>query len=500
MVQVLDKSLNAKDTFFLNRILDLGVSVEENVAYIKTNREIISRKVGINIKTVTRRLSHLGNIRIISVEKKLGKNGGYVIKLNPDKFNFPEKGSVLKSPDASFVKLVDKLYTKKSRNFGVRRTKSEMSAFREEQRQMSYAERQENKILTNEYKNKPIDWNFFSRTSNPELNLRLWVISRAYDAYVRAYENKYETSYKRKEHIGTFYYGKSRKSHNDSYRSLRDGFIGTRNYKSFKKLMDFSEQVNENPIVLMGKVFERYAYNHYSYQHPARIPVPNQVTDVKGLSVIKQSLSNQKETNRHRMGASTDFLSSVELISINRMYLNINTTKPINYMLELERTPEMMSLRHYYNQLMFNARSLLSEKDLNILKYYINEQVRLMVGRTGISHVSSEIATVYFEELKPYIEDAITNKHVNDTFIQLSDVMGNYSQGSSGSNAYMLASAYKANKNGNNIARRVRAVLLQRSGSYYTVHEVMGVISKIPNLLPLTKIGMLDRKIVFTSY
>ena len=500
MVQVLEKSLDAKDTFFLNSILDLGVSIEENIAYIKTNRELIARKVGVNIKTVTRRLTHLGKIDVVSVEKKLGKNGGYVIKLNPDKFNFPDDDSILKLPDASFTKLVDKLYVKKPRNMGIRRTKSEMAIYKEEQRQMSYNQRQENKILTQDYATKPIDWKFFEGTSNPELNLKLWVISRAYDAYVRAYENKYESSYKRKEHIGTFYYGKSRKSHTDSYHSLKDGFIGSRNYNSFNKLLELSVDLNENPIVLMGKVFERYAYNHYSYQHPARIPVPNQVIDVKGISVIKQSLSNQKDTNRHRMGASTDFLGSAELISINRLYLSMDKNTYTDYIEELDNTSEMLSLKHYYNQLIFNARSLLNSHDIDVLKYYINEQVRMIVGRTGITHVSSEISTVYFEELKPYIDDAIKNHHINDTFVQLADKMGNYSSGSSGKNAYMLASAYKANKNGNNIARRVRSVLLQRAGNYYSIHEVISVINKIPNLLPLTKIGMLDRNVVFNNY
>lgn len=499
MLEVLDKSLNAKDTFFLNKILGLGVDVENNVAYIKTNRDIISRKIGVNIKTVTRRLSHLGDIGFINVEKKLGKNGGYVIKLNPDKFNFPNDDSVLKNPTTSFIKLVDKLYTKKNRNKGVRRTRSEMAIIRDEQSRMSELQRKENSILINEYSSKPIDWNFFSKTSNPDRNLRIWVISRAYDAYVRAYENKYERSYKQKEHIGSFYYGKGKKSHADYYHSLRDGFIGSRNYNSFNKLLEFSDELNENPIVLMGKVFERYAFNHYSYQHPARIPVPNQIVDVKGISVIRSSLKNQKETNRYRMGASTDFIGSAELISINRMYLDIDS-ESYDYSKELSGSSELISLSHYYSQLMFNASSILDKHEIKVLHYYMNEQLRLILGRTGISHVSSEIATVYFEELKPFIDNAIENHTLNELFRELSRLMGNYSDNYTGNSSYMMASAYRANINGNNIARRVRAVLLQRNDSYYTIHDVMEVVSKVGTLLPLTKIGMLDRNVVFNQY
>lgn len=500
MVTVSDNSLSARDTFFLNKIVGLGVDYTDNIAYVKTTREYLSKKIGVNIRTITRRLNHLGEVGYVNVESKLGKNGGYIIKLNPDKFSFPIDDSLLKNPTKTFTNLVDKLYHKKSRNRGVRRTKTEMDQLRREQERMTSQQRSENKMLETKYLMKPLDWDFFASTSEPDTNFRVWVISRAYDAFVKAYEHKYEVSYRNKEHVGTFYYGKGKKSHSNSYKSLKDGFIGSRNFDAFKKLLDLSRDLNENPIVLMGKVFERYSFNHYSYQHPARIPVPNQVMDKKGVDVIMSSLKNQKEMNRFRMGASTDFLNNAEIIAINREYLSIDNSQDTDYNEELTGDKQLLSLKHYYNQLMFNAKSRLNKSELKVLDYFMREQIDLIIGKTGISHVLSEYATVAFETLKPYIDKSLEEGTINQTFYDLANLMGNYESKATGNATVMLSSAYVANKNGYNIARRVHAIIKQRQGDYYTIHEVMKVIQKVPDLLSLTKSGLLDRKVVLIEY
>lgn len=500
MVTVSDNSLNARDTFFLNKVVGIGVDYTDNIAYVKTTREYLSKKIGVNIRTITRRLNHLGEIGYVNVESKSGKNGGYVIKLNPEKFSFPVDDSLLKNPTKTFTTLIDKLYYKKPRNKGIRRTRAEMDQLRREQELMTSQQRSENKILNTKYTIKPLDWDFFSNTSDPDTNFRVWVISRAYDAFVKAYEHKYEVSYRNKEHIGTFYYGKGKKSHSNAYKSLKDGFIGSRNFNAFKKLLDLSKELNENPIVLMGKVFERYSFNHYRYQHPARIPVPNQIMDKKGVDVIKSSLRNQKEVNRFRMGASTDFLNNVEIIAINREYLSIDNFKTIDYNEELTGDKQLLSLKHYYNQLMFNAKSRLNHKDLKVLDYFMREQIELIIGNTGVSHVISEYATLAFETLKPYIDKSLKDGTINETFYDLANLMGNYDKKATGNSTVMLSSAYVANKNGSNIARRVHAIIKQRQGDYYSVHQVIKVIQKVPDLLPLTKSGLIDRKVVLNKY
>lgn len=500
MLTIKDNSLNAKDTFYLNKILGLGYEVLDNVAYIKIKRNELANALGVNSKTITRKLQQFGEVGYVKVDKKRGRNGGYVLQLNPDKFNFPADDSNLKKPTKNIVNMVEKLYKRKDRVQGVRRTQEEMALYRKEQERMSEEQRQANKLLMTDYRFKAVDWNFFSQTSEPERNFRIWVISRAYDTYVKMYEDKYVQSYKAKEHVGQFYYGIPRRRHSKTYHSLTGEFIGNRNFKSFSKLLDYAEEINENPIVLMGKVFERYAFNHYSYEHKPKVPVPNQVVDKNGIRVIETSLKNQKETNRNRMRASTDFMGNVELISINREYLEFGNKSIKDYIQVLGDTSETRSFRNFYNQLMFNVKDKLTLPEQHTLRYFMNEQARMLVGRTGVTHVSSELGSVYFDMLKKNFKQSVDTNTVNEFFSQLADLMGNYETGSAGMGAFSMASAYKANEDWNNNARKVRTIILQRYNMYSRVSEVMAVIEKIATYLPLTKLGMLKRDIVLKNY
>lgn len=497
------EKLNTKDTFFINKALGIGVKFIKDVAYIKTTREALAEVTKVTPKTITRKLSKFGDIGLVSVEHKTGNNGGIIIKLNPDKFNFEDQESILVNPTKKDITLADKLFSKYNRNKGIRRTKLEVKEYNENKRLMTEKSKRDNSILINEYAGKKaIDWDFFSRTSNPDKYLEVWMVSRAYDSFVKAYEKLYVDSYNDYDNQG-FRYGIQAPKHPYHYRSLQGAFIDSYNFKSFYKLIEYAKSIKVNPIVAMGKVFERYAYTHYTYKRYARVPVPNQLVDKNGKRIIHESLVNQRMSNRMYGGMTTNLLNNPELLAVYNLYNKLTDNVQEDSIIDkIVHNFGHGSLYHYYNTMLLNVSSLLSEDELKAVKFYMEEQVNMMLDNRSVYLTQTEVGAMTMRISIPKLLAKIDELGVEvNSLAVIQENIGAYDIAPSNTNMEFISNAvWSEIKTANNIAREVYRVFKQKSEDWYSFSYLQKVLHKVAKYIPTTSTGMINRDIVMNNY
>lgn len=497
------QKLNTKDTFFINKTIGLGVKFINDIAYVKTTREALSGVTKVTPKTITRKLSKFGKLGLISIEHKTGVNGGIIIKLNPDEFNFENQESMLANPTETDIKLADKLFSKYTRSKGIRRTKLEIKEYNDNKRRLTERAKLDNNLLINEYAGKKaLDWEFFSRTANPDEYLQIWIISRAYDSFVKSYEKKFVDSYN--EYIGSgFRYGFKSPKHPYHYRSLQGAFIDSYNFKSFKKLVEMSKEMGVNPIVAMGKVFERYSYTHYTYKKYAHVPVPNQIVDKNGKRIIEESRINQRMSNRLYEGMTTDFLNNPETLAVYNLYNNV-----VDGSVDRSVTEKIISnfgrgsLYHYYNQVILNVKSVLSEEEVRAVKFYIEEQVNMMTDNRSLYLTQTEVGSLTLRLAIPKLLNKIDELGLEVNALSVAqENIGAYGIKPSNTNMeFMYKSIWAEVKTANNIAREVYRIYKQSTGEWYSITTLQNVLHKVAKYIPTTSTGMLNRDIVMNNY
>jgi len=500
-VKVTEK-LNTKDTFFINKALEIGVNVSNKVAYVRTNRDELSRLTNVSTKTITRKLKKFGDIGLVSVEHKTGINGGVIIKLNPDKFYFSNMESMLVNPTKSDIKLVNSVFNKYNRSKGLRRTKSEMQEYNELKKTFNNKVKSYNEKLINNYISmKPIDWSFFSETDSSEEYFKIWLLSRAYDSFVKAYEKLYTDAYAKYNGSG-FRYGFKNPRHPMYYRSLQGAFIESYNFKSFRKILEFSSDKNINPIVAMGKVFERYAYTHFTFNRNPKVPVPNQIIDKNGKNAIEQAIINQRMTNRFRHGLTTDFLNSPEIMSVYNTYNDYTrgfNPSPIDERIATNFGKN--SLYHYYNLMMKNVESELEDNELELLNFYIREQLGIMLDNQSVELLQSEVGALTLRETVPKLLSIAAEDTSIDVIGILQQHLGKHgSNYNKDMNGKWMSNAIWTELNSTNIARETRRVYYQSTGNWFSISEMQKILPKINKYLPTSKTGMLDRDKVMSDY
>lgn len=497
------EKLNTKDTFFINKAISLGVKFFKDVAYIKTTREALSEVTRVTPKTITRKLSKFGDIGLVSVEHKTGSNGGIIIKLNPDKFSFEDQESMLVNPTKSDIKLADKLFSKYSRTKGIRRTKLEIKEYNDIKRKLTERAKQDNNILINEYAGiKAIDWDFFSRTADPDKYLQVWLLSRAYDSFVKSYEKLFVDSYNDYDGKG-FRYGMRTPKHPYHYRSLQGAFIYSYNFKSFMKLIEYANSIKSNPIIVMGKVFERYAYTHYTYKKYAHVPIPNQLVDKNGRRIVEESLSNQRMSNRMYEGMTTDFLNNPELLALYNLYTSVvNPIEHVDINDKIIRNFGHGSLYHYYNTMMLNVSSILDEEELKVVKFYMSEQVNMMTDNRSVYLTQTEVGAMTMRTSIPKLLSKIRESGVEvNALAVIQENIGAVGIKPSNTNMEFISNAvWSEIKTGNNIAREAYRIVGQSIGNWYPIAKMQKVLHKVSKYIPTTSTGMLNRKVVMNNY
>lgn len=492
---ILNQKLNPRDEFMINKILGLGVKVQNHVAYIKTTRAEISRETKVSTKTVTRKLQQFGDVSLISFEHKLGAKGGLVIKLNPDRFNFGELKSPLTNPTKKETSLINRLFPKYRRTKAIRRTKTEMKEYNALKRTFSNEVKKANELLISEYiDKKDLDWEFFESIPNTNHVYKVWLISRIYDAMVDSYEKFYTQAFSDPDNDGVIGYEKER--HFKSYKSLNGAFVGSYNYRSFERLLSYSEEVGVEPAVIMAKVFERYRYTHITYSRPAKIPVPNQIIDKNGKRILSEAIANQKSAKRFYGTLSIDMNNSPELLSVYLAYRNfVKGTEYKTTNCYIYDTEGLSSSFHYYNQVMYNLGQLgATEYECRVVDFYLREQFKMHNSYNASTAIASEAANYAINKVIDYGIDS----NNNDDIYGLARGLG-YQLGKDSPNLewYRNLLVY-ANKK--EIAQEVNRIENMRLGHFYSLQEITEVLSKYKGLFPISPSGMLRFNLITTKF
>lgn len=487
--------ISPKDIFIINKILGLGISVQNHVAYVKTTRNDIARETKVSLKTVTRKLQQYGDLSLISFEKKLGAKGGLIIKLNPEKFNFTGVKSALTNPTKKETKLVNRLFPSYNKKVAIRRTKTEMAEYRELKRTMSNKTEKANNLLITEYiGKKDIDWDFFRTIDDSEHVYKVWLLSRVYDSMVDTYEKYYTEEYHNVDN--GYAIGYEKEKHSAGYKSLNGAFIGSYNFKAFERLIEFSNEVKMSPAVIMSKVFERYRYTHVMYNKKAKIPVPNQLVDKNGKRIFKEALFNQRATGRFNGTLAIDMGYNPELAQVFSIYEQVSKEMPYQTTNQFLYEKEgLSSAYHYYNQVMFNiSQEGASYEEARVIDFYIHEQYKIKHTRIPSVAIGTEIGNYVVEMVKEQgyeLEDNAIARTVADAFgTEISSENRDI-------NWYKKLGTY-ANKKG--IALEVTRVDNQRQGHSYTMAQIAQVVDKYQKYFPVSKSGMLKFEVINTQF
>ena len=492
----LKENISSRDTFLVNSLLKLGVSVQSHVAYIKTTRKELAREAKVSTKTITRKLQKYGDIGLISFEHKTGAKGGLIIKLNPDKFNFENMNSPLTNPTKKNISLLNKLFPAYNKKSAIRRTKSEMAIYREERSKFNKLVTDANNLLISDYiDKKDLDWEFFNSIGDNEHTYQVWLLSRAYDSMVNIYEKMYVNDFNEPGNDGVFGYAKPR--HKKGYRSLDGAFVGSYNYKSFERLINFATELNQNPILVMSKVFERYAYTHHMYNRKATIPVPNQLIDKNGKRIVNEAISNQKKVNKFNGTMSTDFMDSPEMMATYQIYTNYafnHSVKPASTLRIIHDNFGDTSIYHYYTQLIYNLSNVMSDKEVRAVDFYIRQQVLSMVDNRATTILTSNVANMAIK----MVYDEFGDGNVENIVPLITQEMGSIEKTKSQSK--WVNNAIEVILSGVNLAEEVYRIEFQRHGMFYTATEIADALNKAVSYVPVSASGMIKRAEILTGF
>lgn len=483
--------LNTRDAFLMRQLLGLGVSVQNHVAYVKTTRAELARTAKVSTKTITRKIQYFGDVGLISFEHKKGAKGGLIIKLNPNKFTFDNLKSPLTDPTVQETKLVNRLFPSYNKPKAIRRTKTEMKEFRDLKKSFTRDIANANDILINDYiGKKDIDWDLFSRTENTEHNYQVWLLSRAYDAMVFTYEKMYVDEYKDPENGHLYGYEKSK--HNKGYRSLNGAFFGSYNFKSFERLIDFSNSIKQNPILVMGKVFERYSYTHHMYNKKAKIPVPNQLVDKNGRRIVHEAIVNQKSANKFYGTISTDFKDNPELVLAFTMYENfVKHNEPVSTLSLINNSFGQGPLYHFYTQMIYNVSQELEDDKVRAIDFYMREQVKMMIDKTASTMVVSNTAKLAINLANEKIDSDLLPYAVTQNMGSLTP--DEYEE-------KWVSNAIETILTDSQTMTEPYIVENQRNNLYYTVPEVSDALKQANKYIPIAPSGMLKRTSILEKF
>lgn len=495
----LEQDLKPKDAFLINQILGLGVSVQNHVAYVKTTRADLARETKVSTKTITRKLQQFGDLDLISFSHKKGHKGGLVIELNPDKFNFQDLKSPLTNPTKKQTSLVNRLFPAYDRKRGIRRSKHEMAEYRETLKTLSKQMVDANNILEKEYiGKKDLDWDFFKQLPMSNEAYQIWLLSRVYDAMVEAFEGKYLELYAEGEGFG---YAKRR--HAATYKSLDGMFMGSNNYKSFKRLIAYGEEVKMNPVVIMNRVFDRYLYTHETYGRKAQIPVPNQIIDKNGKRIYEEALANLKETKlRFQNTLPLRFHNNAELFSAYSTYTNyVNGTGSQNF----STTRNLINAQykvdqrlHFYNTAMFNIRQQgATEDEIGAIDFYLNEQFQASVDWTAGTFAGSQVGNLAIKGALDFLDKKELSRDDAYTIAIGSGFNPDRLQDMTISRIQSIAASMERNIG---IAKEMSRIENQRWGIYYSIADIRSALTKFSKYIPVGELGMLKFSIVDTKF
>jgi len=492
----LKENISPRDTFLVNSILGLGVTVQNHVAYVKTTRKELAREAKVSTKTITRKIQKFGDVGLISFEHKLGAKGGIIIKLNPDKFSFGDLKSPLTNPTKSETRLIDRLFPVYKRTKAIRRTKSEMAEYNQLRSKFSKRVKDANNEIINNYLDKKdLDWSFFDGIGDEGHSYQVWLLSRAYDAMVSTYEKQYVDDYNDPDNHQL--YGYAKRKHGSNYRSLDGAFIGSYNYKSFERLIEFSDSIGFNPVIVMGKVFERYVYTHKMYNRKAKIPVPNQLIDKNGTRIVKEAIENQKKVNKFNGTLSTDFKNSPELMAIYKVYTNYayhKETKPVSTLSMIKNDFGTGSLYHYYTQAMYNVNTILTDDEVRAVDFYLRQQIGMMVDHQATVAISSEVPSLSIRIASEQLPDSSKDELTELITTSMGALSGGKLQ------FPWFENAIETVLSGHNIAQETYRVEFERYGMFYSIQKIASALNKVKNYVPVSPVGSLIRKDVLTGF
>lgn len=495
----LEQKMTPKDTFLINQILGLGVSVQDHVAYVKTTRAELARETKVSTKTVTRKLQQFGELELISFSHKKGHKGGLVIELNPERFRFDTLKSPLTNPTKKETNLVNRLFPAYNRKRGIRRTKTEMAEYRETLKTLSKQMVDANNVLEQDYiGKKDLDWAFFERLPMSNEAYQIWLLSRVYDAMVEAFEGKYLELFAEGEGFG---YQKRR--HSATYRSLDGMFIGSNNYKSFQRLIEYGAEEKMNPVIIMNRVFDRYLYTHETYGRKATIPVPNQLIDKNGKRIYKEALANLKETKlRFQNTLPLRFHDNAELFSAYETYTAFATgegSQQFSTSRNIINAQQKVDQRlHFYSQAMFNIRQQgATEAELGAIDFYLNEQFQIAVDWTGGMMASSQVGNLAIKGALDFLGTTELSYEDASTIAIGSGFDEDRLQPMTVARIQSIAKSLERNQG---IAQEVSHIENQRWGIYYSITEIRSALTKFRKYIPVGELGMLKFSIVDNAF
>lgn len=479
----------------------LPVTIENNIAYIISNRKTLSKLSGKTVKTVTRNLKSFSEANLIKLEYRLGKDGGYVIMLNPDLLDFSIRDNPLTNPTKEDISLINKIFplSDKRKPKGIRRTKAEMESYRAQLVAQSDKERKLNNIVSNETL-FGVNWTLFKKTGNATHNYKIWLTTKAYDNFVYTYETYYTNLYKTLLEQGVPA-GKRRgmrtRKHNTNYTSLKDLWFGTPNWKTAEKIVKASDELNITPVAFISKVFERYNYTHMMTGKPAHIPMLNQVIDKNGYRYVVESIRNQKFLTKMRSGnLPIEFMKSLTLKHINFIFNALD--KGIN-IYDIPDPIAENSYKKYYDLVSRNIKRLVDIDKYKAIDYYLKEQIAFANQTDTLRYSASDTIYYAMNKLKPIVEEELLeNPDSIDPAIYMLETMGpdsdnNNLSGYKGYHAEALFSTYKEHTQDGFILRSVVQVEKQRENIDFTYQYLQEAISEVGDMIPVTNLGLLDR-------
>ena len=500
-------------TGFVAAILE-RLETFENYAIVKGNRKDLATALGRSLKTITRNFKAFESCGLGKLESRSGVHGGFVLKLEPSKFNFATGNNILTSPSKEDQILIDSLFPKKPKRkrTGERRTKVEMDLVRASQQMLSEKEREYNEFLTHRNNLEPLGWSFFEKTDDPYRYRRAWMVGQLYDAWVSNYEQLYQRKYVETAQKGyTTPKGIRNKPATHSH-CLSERFFGTRNWQYCLNLLDYCDSMNYDINNYIGAVFGRYEYSYLESFSTTLMPSLAVTASSRGKEIYEDSKHHMKDywkayknvpTNE---GGNMTIRALAGAIRQSTIDAGVDITQA-NTTPQWTPTNRSDTYKAYYTETLEQASKRLNETDLKLLTQFLNTQY-------GYIYNNAKLPLLDVVGYLAYSKACKAMKPMPGNFVENAQFLGT-----------LLAVDYKTNPYGiteemgkdmqlkqaaNNVIAcdsddgyasiRVGTVELQRTGAYHSQAQLTAVISQVEDLIPLTDLGFLDRGAIIEQF
>ena len=423
MTTVKSKINNKTDEFIEQLLQSNEIVVTNNVAMMKTSRKALSEATGRSTKTITRALERLEKYGMVSVEYRLGRNGGYVIKFNPEMFEFDGIDSnILTNPTKEDVTLINQVFseTRPHKVKGDMLTEAEYKRYKADQMLLEEKYREYNHQLAKYWTNigdNMIPWEFFEQFGeDTDRYYKAYLLSKTYDTIavawdqyvVRMHEFDKETA-KDREFYPVRGWDNRTRVHMDNYHSLRPfGWFGSSNWNTALRLVDYfeNEYPGLNPVVYISALFEQgvnfqtWKFSQNDFTAKILFPHMRDLDNKRFKKYYDSRIANQEMTVRMYGGIRVDMLNNPRIFALSKIWegiisgteaSSVCTPDFSNY----EELPSFdaedfvewgKTFQHNYDYILsnleINAKELdLSEREINMVMKFVSDNFAIAQGK-----------------------------------------------------------------------------------------------------------------------